>query len=152
MRTDRVPHRCVRIRSTTFFKVILFLFLPGIVLLLSPAPGCAKQLSLAWSASPEQDLAGYRVYRSQLPGVYIFGEDSPQLAQTVPAGSSSCLLTHTPGGRECFVVNAFDLSGNESGPSNEACYVPPAGSRRTWDNSVVLLLLLSDDDDDAGGD
>ena len=142
MKTGRVPIRCVRTPSTTFFKVILFLFFPGIVLLLTPAPGYAQQLSLTWNASPGQDLAGYRVYRSRLSGGYIFGEDSPQLAQTVPAGSSSCLLTHSPGGRECFVVNAFDLSGNESGPSNEACYGPPARSGGTRDISAVLLLLL----------
>jgi fibronectin type 3 domain-containing protein len=69
-------------------------------------------VDLSWSISPENDVAGYRVYRSEHEGVR--GEAiTPDLVPT-PALRDSAVL---PGHRYWYSVTAVDRAGNESAAS-----------------------------------
>jgi len=74
-------------------------------------------IHLAWDANTETDLAGYRVYTTDTSGVYTFG-DGNQMC-TIAAGTEICEVTGIPDGTHYFVLTAYDVAGNESGPSNE---------------------------------
>ena len=65
-------------------------------------------LEVLWSASPEPDLAGYRLYRAA-------GAAPAERIAEVPAGKTSFLdATAQKGVVYHYSVSAFDQSGNES--------------------------------------
>ena len=68
---------------------------------------------LAWSTSPEEDIRGYKVYRSLNEGpwtpITVVGQGQVYTDRTVPAE-----------GRVTYVVTAYDRAGNESLQSNIA--------------------------------
>lgn len=67
---------------------------------------------LSWTANSEQDLAGYRVKEgSQSGGPYT------QIADQ----TATTLLVTGRTGFNCWVLTAYDTSGNESAASPEAC-------------------------------
>lgn len=76
----------------------------------------AADLTLKWDANTEDDLAGYRVYKSNESGVYTYGIGNE--ADSIPVGTETSTITVEDGGW-FFVVTAWDGDGNESGPSNE---------------------------------
>lgn len=76
----------------------------------------AVDVTLKWDANTEDDLAGYRVYKSNESGVYAYGIGNE--ADSVPVGTETSTITVEDGGW-FFVVTAWDGDGNESGPSNE---------------------------------
>ncbi|MFJ6027578.1 malectin domain-containing carbohydrate-binding protein [Pseudarthrobacter sp. NPDC092424] len=80
------------------------------------------RVSLSWTAPSAADIAGYRVYRSLQPVVKDTGSlhSGPALV-TAPAYEDT---TATNGTTYFYVVSAVDLSGNESGVSNEVHAVP----------------------------
>jgi hypothetical protein len=72
------------------------------------------QVRLSWQASAASDLAGYQIYRRELPAgplVRLTGE--PLAATTFLAGGLE------PGAGYAFRVTAVDATGNESPPSIE---------------------------------
>ena len=85
----------------------------GLVAVLVPArPGTPAHIELSWNISPEADLAGYHVYRSEHRGTEV----SPLERLT-----RELLLTPTfrdisiePGRRYLYRVSAVDRAGNES--------------------------------------
>jgi hypothetical protein len=113
------------------WKIPLMMFA---LLLSSQTPSYAAQsVTLQWLANTESDLAGYRVYRTDTRGQYLFGPSSPQLAAEIAAGPDpGGIVTHTfiniPDGTWYWVVTAYDGNQLESGPSNE---VPPLASDTT---------------------
>jgi len=69
-------------------------------------------LELLWSPSPEEDLAGYRVYRAA-------GQGEPErLAELLPAQASFLDESAKKGVSYRYTLTAFDKAGNESGPSD----------------------------------
>lgn len=81
-------------------------------------------INLAWDARDETDLAGYRVYVSDTQATYTYGSQSPDLLTEIPCngGDTSNLcttysFTASQVGTFFFVATAYDLAGNESGPS-----------------------------------
>jgi fibronectin type 3 domain-containing protein len=69
-------------------------------------------VDLSWSISLETDLAGYRVYRSELEGTR--GQVlNPDLLPTPAVRDTSV----KPGHRYWYTVTAVDRAGNESAPS-----------------------------------
>jgi len=74
-----------------------------------PRPG---GLELLWSPSPEEDLAGYRVYRAS-------GRGEPErLAELLPAQASFLDENAKKGVSYRYTLTAFDKAGNESGRSD----------------------------------
>jgi len=71
--------------------------------------GAAAHLELSWDISPEADLAGYHVYRSELP-------DSPgeRLTQELLLAPVFRDMSVVPGRRYTYWVSALDRAGNES--------------------------------------
>jgi hypothetical protein len=84
---------------------------------LCPAP-VPKELTIAWNANTEPDLAGYRIYCGTQSGVY--GIQVP-VAKTL---RTTTVPNLTSGTYYC-VVKAYDTAGNESAPSQEVTKVIP---------------------------
>ena len=84
----------------------------------------AANASVTWNASPEQDLAGYKIYKRTLPSINY---GSP-IFSGLPSNPSSPQITITnllEGTSYGFIATAFDSSGNESGPSTEEQFTIP---------------------------
>ena len=80
------------------------------------APASAAEINLIWDANAESDLAGYRVYLGAKAGgpytriAEVPSEVEPKFTYSVPGENEKTYF---------FVVTAYDVSGNESGYSNE---------------------------------
>jgi hypothetical protein len=87
-------------------------------------------IRVLWDANTEPDLAGYYLYMRADGEQYDMS--TPFEIIDDPQATTLDLLDFPDNqGTFFFVLTAFDLSGNESGPSNEVMYickdtVPPA--------------------------
>ncbi len=82
----------------------------GLEVIFVPATiDAAAHLELSWDISPEADLAGYYVYRSELPDTR--GERLTQDLLLAPVFRDMSVV---PGGRYTYRVSAVDRAGNES--------------------------------------
>jgi hypothetical protein len=77
-----------------------------------PGENGAVSEDLSWSINPENDLAGYRVYRSEQPD-----ERGHSLQAELLLSPSYRDVSVQPGHRYWYVVTAVDRAGNESVPS-----------------------------------
>jgi len=73
----------------------------------------SSDVTLIWDPVTDQDLAAYRLYKSDQPGTY-----PSQPVITIPAGTEIVMI-EVDDGTWYFVLTAIDHSGNESDPSNE---------------------------------
>lgn len=76
------------------------------------------EIKFVWDANAEPDLAGYRLYQSDVSGQYTFG--AAEVVAEIPAGTETYGPITLPVGTHYFVLTAFDTEGFESEPSNEA--------------------------------
>ena len=76
----------------------------------------SSSATLTWKANSETDLAGYKVYRSTVPGKYEQSNLIALLPKNMTTYQATGLQSRTT---YFFVVTAFDIAGNESGYSNE---------------------------------
>jgi len=101
----------------------------GLVVVLVPRQGDAPaHLELSWSISPETDIAGYNVYRSEqvgAAGLRLNGTGAEKLLPT-PAFSD---MNVQPGHRYFYTVTAVDRAGNESPASAVVSGDVPAESQ-----------------------
>lgn len=90
--------------------------------------GPGSDVTFAWDANSEADLAGYRIYWADASGGHIFKVDNGTqfqevLLATPPAGfdpaNPTTTVPITADGDYYWVAIAFDVGGYESGPSNE---------------------------------
>ena len=95
-------------RNLVFFSVLL-------VALLISVWARAEQVTLAWDANTEPDLAGYRVHYGTASGSYTSSVDVHKV-------TTSSIGTLTAGQTYYFAVTAYNASGNESGYSNQVSY------------------------------
>jgi hypothetical protein len=85
----------------------------GVEVVVVPAtPGTPAYVELTWDISPEADLAGYTVYRSEQPDT----EGQRLNAELLPAPTFRDISV-VPGRRYYYRVGAADRSGNESARS-----------------------------------
>lgn len=98
-----------RMTRFNFFVFKLTLLLVGSTLL----PSFAGALLVTWDSNKESDLAGYRIY---------YGIEQSNYANMIDVGNrTSYTIRNLEEGQTYFiVVTAYDLSGNESVPSDEA--------------------------------
>ncbi|MEO5915483.1 MAG: Ig-like domain-containing protein [Luteolibacter sp.] len=121
-----------------------------------PAPGglgassdSAGSIHLSWNSVRAADLAGYRVYRSEIA---LVPTDAGHLAATLPAGAVDFLDTSmVTGNTYHYVLTSFDLTGNESNASRPVTVIsaldnlPHGGS--PW---PVPGTIQAEDFDDGG--
>ncbi|MCP5524409.1 MAG: fibronectin type III domain-containing protein [Verrucomicrobiales bacterium] len=115
------------------------------------SPPSGEQVTLAWDANTEVDLAGYHLHYGPASGQYDFSQD-------VGNTTSVTVSNLTAGATYYFVVTAYNTAEAESGPSNEVAYTvppPPEASvvarwlfynHSVWDN----LDPAATADDDLG--
>jgi hypothetical protein len=72
----------------------------------------SQEIDLSWAISAEQDLAGYRVYRSETEG-----EKGSLVRQDLLLSPAYRDTSVASGHRYWYSVTAVDLSGNESAPA-----------------------------------
>jgi hypothetical protein len=92
-------------------RLALFVAVAAIFSIPTGAFAETGSVSLSWDANAEQDIAGYKVYWGTSSGVY---DQFSDVSQTTASVSDL-----TVGVRYYFAVTAYDLSGLESGYSEE---------------------------------
>ncbi len=106
----------------------------------------AAQVTLAWDAVSDFKLAGYRIYRKPVGGVYTLNKEVGIVTSTIVTGLN-------PGETYFFVATAFDSDGFESANSNEIQYdtpanLPPvatAGSLNATEDIAIPVTLQGTD-------
>jgi chitinase len=99
-------------RNLVFFSVLL-------VALLISVWARAEQVTLAWDANLEADLAGYKVHYGTASGSYTSSLDVNKV-------TTASIGTLTAGQTYYFAVTAYNSSNKESGYSNQVSYSVPA--------------------------
>ncbi|MBU4332329.1 T9SS type A sorting domain-containing protein [Patescibacteria group bacterium] len=102
----------------------------AVVLVLIAGSALADEITLAWDANIEPDLAGYWLYYGQSSGVYT---------DSVDVGTdTACMVTGLPDGQlRYFAVKAYDIYGQKSDFSNE---VLKSSSSGVYVSSDTLTL------------
>ncbi len=95
-------------RNLVFFSVLL-------VALLISVWARAEQVTLAWDANTEPDLAGYKVHYGTASGSYTSSLDVNKV-------TTASIGTLTAGQTYYFAVTAYNSSNKESGYSNQVSY------------------------------
>ena len=114
---------------------------PSKVLGLSVTPVSSSRLDLAWTANSEPDLAGYKVYRSTIPGFAVnFTSDVPIAQPTVSSYSDTDNLIAST--TYYYRVVAVDTSGNIGELSDEGSATTAAVVGDTTPPSKVLGLAV----------
>ena len=107
--------------SATLLPKILGGFVLGCCLAFIPSvvqAATANSATLQWAANSEPDLAGYKVYQGTTAWSYGPSIDVKKVT-TYRASNLRAGLTYF------FAITAYDLSGNESAPSNDVSkYIP----------------------------
>lgn len=95
-----------------------------------------QELTFMWDANTEKDLAGYRLYRSDKSGEYVYGKD--KAIATIPAGTETVKVKDLKPGY--FVLTAYDTLGNESGPSDELESLAPINPNNVTVTVIVKII------------
>src|SRR5262245_60849262 len=82
------------------------------------ARGASRQVTLAWDASPDTNVAGYKIH---------YGTNSGEYPTTLDVGANTFATISglTPGEDFYFVVTAYSGSMTESTPTNELVFPSP---------------------------
>ncbi len=91
----------------------------------------AADVTLAWDANPEPDVAGYKIY---------FGSPAGSFDQVVDAGNTTTttIPNVTAGATYSFYATCYNTSGLESEPSNIVQYTIPLVEDPTSNTPVAL--------------
>ena len=120
----------------TLFLTLVFIVLFPVLVLANPN----ANVTFVWNANSEADLAGYRLYKTDVPGSYTFGEGN-QIGGALAGTETVTILEHD--GTWYYVVTAYDTAENESGPSNEVSTsidtVPP-GAPSGLNITIVIKI------------
>ena len=105
-------------------KIAAFFF--SIAFLAFPLSLNAASVTLYWNASPESDLAAYKVYK-RIPPSTSYGSPVYEGLTSTPSNPTQGISGLNEGTTYGFIVTATDTSGNESSPSNEILLTPSGG-------------------------
>ena len=124
-------------RKGAFFILVLsglLLLLLAILSLLVPAAH-AGQVTVAWDANPEPEVAGYKIYYGTTAGNYTSSLDAGNATSILISGLQD-------GATYFFSAVAYDASNNESGFSNEITYAVPAGAAAAGESIIGRRIVL----------
>lgn len=120
-------------------QTLIILFSVMISIILIAGMVSAAEVTLAWDANTESDLAGYRLYYGLSSGVYGDPVDVGNVTEYTLTGI-------TPNVDVYYAATAYDTSGNESGYSEELVHIidtespaPPTGLR-LWIQQIISWL------------
>ncbi len=103
----------------------------GLVVIFVPRQGGSPaHLELSWDISPETDIAGYNVYRSEQEGVRGVLVSETAAGKLLPTPAFSDMNVQL-GHRYFYSVTAVDGAGNESAPSAAVSSEVPAETQTT---------------------
>ncbi len=120
---------------------------------MSPQNACAVDVTLAWDANSEDDLAGYRIF---------YREDGQSYDYNNPAWEGTdrtCTIYNLDDYTTYyFVARAFDQAGNESGDSDEVSHEPSnrppvlntIGAKSIDENALLTFTVTASDPDGDG--
>jgi hypothetical protein len=110
-------------KKSAFFILVLsgLLTLLFVILSLLVPAAHAGDVTVAWDANPEPEVAGYKIYFGTTPGSYTVSMNAGNITSMVISGLEAGVTYY-------FAAVAYDSSGNESGFSNEISYVVPTGA------------------------
>ncbi|MGA1863829.1 MAG: choice-of-anchor U domain-containing protein [bacterium] len=129
-------------RLLPFILISSFIILP-LIFTLSVKNVYSMEITLAWDAVEDENLAGYRIFYRAEGEIYNYS--SPDW----DGSDTNCVITDLdPGTKYYFVARAYDLNDNESEDSNEVYYSPSenlqpfanAGSDQTVNENVTIVL------------
>jgi hypothetical protein len=100
------------LRNLLFFSTLLLALLISVW-------ARAEQVTLAWDANTEPDLAGYKIHYGAASGSYSVHMDVHNVTTYTVTGL-------TAGQTYYFAATAYNASGNESGHSNQVSYAVPS--------------------------
>lgn len=133
--------------ATKTFRKLLPGGIPGknkaaaIALLLGLSTGAHaaadRQVTLAWNANTESNLAGYRLLYGTTPGTYSGSVDAGNTTTATATGLNSGTVYY-------FVVVAYNAAGQTSTPSAAVSYTVP-GTPNTAPNADSFALTVAED-------
>ncbi len=115
-------------------KILMF---TAMFLIIPVMAWAASNVTFQWDANNESDLAGYRIYQTNLDGNYTYGSGNEVV--DIPAGTETSIIT-VQDGTWFWVVTAYDNSGNESGPSNQVTASLDTESPQPPQSFLVFLI------------
>lgn len=146
--------KALRIQHKNFpFILFSLLLILALIFSLSVKNVYSMEITLAWDAVEDVDLAGYRIFYHQEGEIYDYNSPDWEGIDT------NCIIQNLdPNTIYYFVARAFDSEGNESDNSNEVYYSPfeniqpnaNAGSDQTVDEAVTVTLNGSKSNDPDG--
>ena len=103
------------------FKLIALLLLLPLFLLLAVSGASAADVTVAWDANTESDLAGY---------IFFYGTSSGSYSNSIDVGNNTeyTLTGLIEGTTYYFAVKAYDTSDNASDYSQELAYTVPTAN------------------------
>lgn len=110
------------VMKRTFFRFLLLSWLGPFLSLYFITPSYALDVSLAWDANTEPDLAGYKLYyKTDSSGPPYNGTGATEGDSPIDVGNVTEFTIHglSDGVTYYFVAAAYDTEGLESGYSNE---------------------------------
>lgn len=93
-------------------KALLLCFVA--MLIAANCYAATTNVTLAWDANTESDLAGYKIYQSHVSG-------GPYVIVSTLGRVTTTTINGVLDGQACWVATAYDAVGNESRYSNEVC-------------------------------
>jgi hypothetical protein len=109
-------------------------------------------VTLAWDANTETDVAGYRVF------VREEGQGHDYNSPTWEGTGTTCTIRNLDSAKNyCFVARAFDTSDNENTDSEEVSYrthrspvLSAIGSKTVSEGGLLAFTVTASDPDDDG--
>ena len=155
MSQSNISTRSLRPRFSGRLPFILLFFVAlAPILFLFPQNAHAVDVTLAWDANSEDDLAGYKVFYRTEGQNYNYNDPAWEGDKTETTCTIYNLDDHTT---HCFVARAFDTSDNESADSNEVCYQPTPtnhapvldtiGPKTVEENALLEFTITATDPD-----
>jgi hypothetical protein len=127
------------------FAILALLILAVLVLQAQAQTAKTATIKVAWDyENPPEDLAGFRLYQSDVSGQYTIGKGH-EIA-TAKAADRTLTVSGITEGVHYWVLTAFDTEGNESPPSNEASKridKTPPGSPQNTTVEVEVFVNVS---------
>ncbi len=130
--------RSSRFSLFSFISIVVLTFI-----LTFTTKAYSAQVTLAWDANTESDLAGYKIYYGNSSGNYGSNVDV--------ANQTSYTISNLVDGNTYFIAaTAYDINGNESSYSNEVSYEVPIIDTTPPSNQVTLAWDANTENDLAG--